>query len=52
MNELESQGYKPDGIILLKDEARILLQLNFSWKDGDPMPENIELFGLPVTVQE
>jgi hypothetical protein len=52
MQELESQGYKQDGIVLLKNEARILLSVNFNWKDGDPMPENIELFGLPVTVQE
>ena len=52
MNELREQGYQPDGIVLLKHEARILLSVNFAWKDGDPMPENIELFGLPVTVQE
>ena len=52
MKELESQGYKPDGIVLLKHEAILLLRMNFSWRDGDPMPQNIELFGLPVTVQE
>lgn len=52
MLKLETQGYKPDGIILRVDEARIMLKQNFDWEEGDPLPENIQLFGLPVKVQE
>lgn len=52
MAEIESRGYQPDGIILRVDEARIMLKQNFDWEDGDPLPEDIHLFGLPVKVQE
>lgn len=52
MTKLEAEGYKPDGIILRIDEARIMLKQNFNWEEGDPLPENIQLFGLPVKVQE
>ena len=52
MVKLQEEGYQPDGIILRVDEARIMLKQNFDWEEGDPLPKNIQLFGLPVKVQE
>lgn len=52
MQEIESKGYQPDGIILRTSEAKIMLKHNFAWEEGDPLPENIHLFGLPVKVQD
>lgn len=51
MHKLEAQGIRPDGIILEVDEFKLMLRQNFQWKDGDPLPENVTLFGLPVKVQ-
>jgi hypothetical protein len=53
MAEIETKGFKPTGIVMRDDEIRIVLRQNFDW-DGDdeePLPERIELFGLPVKVQ-
>jgi len=53
MNELRSRGITPDGIILRREEAEIMLKQNFpDWEEGDPLPPHIELFGLPVKVQD
>lgn len=51
MHELESQGVRPDGIILEPHEFKLLLETNFNWKKGDPLPSSVTLFGLPVKVQ-
>ena len=51
MKKLESQGIRPDGIILEPDEYHVLLKMNFDWRDGDPYPSSVTLFGLPVKVQ-
>lgn len=36
------------------DEIRIVLRQNFEWDgtDSEPLPERIEIFGLPVQVQD
>lgn len=54
MKEIESRGYKPNGIVMRDDEIRIVLKQNFDWDgdDRDPLPDKIELFGLPVKVQD
>ena len=52
MDDIRSRGYEPDGIVLLVDEAETMLEENFNWHRGDPLPKNITLFGLPVRVQE
>jgi hypothetical protein len=52
MKKLQSQGYEPDGIVLRVHEAEKMLEQNFDWHPGEPLPENIHLFGLPVKVQE
>ncbi len=52
MNELREKGFEPDGIVLSEDEARYLLRDNFNFRDDDPLPRSIELFGLPVRVRD
>ena len=52
MLKLQEQGYEPDGIILRVHEAEKMLEQNFHWHRGEPLPQNIMMFGLPVKVQE
>lgn len=51
VHELEARGIRADGIILEPDEFKMMLRQNFQWEDGDPLPTNVTLFGLPVKVQ-
>ncbi len=50
--EIRSQGFEPDGIVLLESEAKVLLEENFRWRRGDSWPSEIKIMGLPVRVQE
>lgn len=50
---MHARGFRPTGIVMEDYEIRIVLKQNFDWngKDSDPLPDRIELYGLPVKVQ-
>jgi hypothetical protein len=52
MAELRAQGCEPDSMILKEDETRYILETYFDYKRSDPLPEKLEIMGLPVKVRQ
>jgi hypothetical protein len=51
-DELWAKGCMPDGMVLREDEVRYILETYFDYKRGDPLPDRLEIMGLPVKVSE